>query len=250
MTKYAGIDVSLEASRICIVDEADQVVWEGRAASDPEALGRALARHRDALERVGIEAGPLSEWLHDGLTAQGFEVVLLETRCLKGALSMLPVKSDRSDARGIAKAVRTGWYRPVHVKSLGARRVRALLRARRLILDKRADVAGCVRGLLRAEGIKLGLVSPARLAARVRDILDGHALALVIEPLLVAYEALRSQELAYDRSGRAPRRAPIRCAGCSPPHRGQAPSSPSPSGPSSMIRIASGAAARWAPSSA
>jgi len=199
MKIYAGIDVSLEASRICIVSADGKIVWEGRAMSDPEALGRALAEHGGGLERVGIEAGPLSEWLHDGLTAQGFAVVLLETRCLKGALSMLPVKSDRSDARGIAQAVRTGWYRAVHVKSLGARRVRALMRARRLIVDKRADVAGCLRGLLRAEGIKLARVSPARLAARVRALIAGQPLAAVIEPLIIAYEALRAQELAYDR---------------------------------------------------
>ena len=70
MKIYAGIDVSLEASRICIVSADEKIVWEGRAMSDPEALGRALAEHGGDLERVGIEAGPLSEWLHDGLTAR------------------------------------------------------------------------------------------------------------------------------------------------------------------------------------
>jgi len=51
---------------------------------------------------VGLEAGPLSQWLHAALVAAGHEVILLETQHVKAALSAMTVKTDRKDARGIA----------------------------------------------------------------------------------------------------------------------------------------------------
>ena len=199
MKTYAGIDVSLEASSICIIDEAGNVVREGRAVSEPDALIAFLRAHRGPLVRVGLEAGPFSEWLHDGLVAAGFETVLLETRHLNATLSAMPTKTDRSDGRGIAQAVRTGWYRRVHSKSGHARQVRSLIGARKLTVEKRVDVAASVRGLLRAWGIKLGKVSVARFAGAVRLRIDGLAVAALIEPLLAVYEAFRKAELAYGR---------------------------------------------------
>ncbi len=71
----------------------------------------------------------MSQWLHAGLVAAGFETVLLETRHVKAALSAMTVKTDRRDARGIAQLLRLGWYRSVHAKSVSAQEVRALLTA-------------------------------------------------------------------------------------------------------------------------
>ncbi len=85
------------------------------------------------VSRIGLEAGPLSQWLYDGLTEAGFEVVLLETRHVKAALSAMVVKTDRKDARGIAQLLRMGWFQPVHAKSVASRDVRALLTARKLL---------------------------------------------------------------------------------------------------------------------
>lgn len=198
MRKYAGIDVSLEVSSICIVDEAGQVIWEGRASSDPDGLRHALRRH-EGLERVGLEAGPLSEWLFDGLTAAGFDVVLMETRHLQASLSAMPTKSDRSDARGIAQALRAGWFRPVHVKSAPARQIRALLAARRLIVSKRADVEAGIRGLLRGFGLKVGKTTPARFGARALALASGTSVEAIVRPLVEVHAALRMQELAFDR---------------------------------------------------
>jgi transposase len=114
-------------------------------ASEPEALVGFFAQLGLPLTRVGLEAGPLSRWLHAGLTEAGFEAVLLETRQVKAALSAMIVKTDRKDARGIAQLLRTGWFRPVHRKSPPAQEVRALLVGRKLLQGKLVDVELRVR---------------------------------------------------------------------------------------------------------
>ena len=123
MEHYAGIDVSLEQSSVCVVDGTGRIVREAKVASEPEALIRLLDQLGLVMTRIGIEAGPLSQWLHAGLTKAGLEVVLLETRQVKTALSAMVVKTDRKDARGIAQLLRMGWFRPVHCKSPRAQEV-------------------------------------------------------------------------------------------------------------------------------
>jgi transposase len=100
MEHFAGIDVSLEQSSVCVVDGSGRIVREAKVASEPAALGRFCEELALPLTRLGLEAGPLSQWLHAGLTAAGFDVVLLETRHVKAALSAMVVKTDRKDARG------------------------------------------------------------------------------------------------------------------------------------------------------
>lgn len=118
MEHHVRIDVSLELSSLCVLDAAGKVVREAKVASEPEALVAFLRQLGLPIVRVGLEAGPLSQWLHDGLCEAGFDAVLLETRHVKAALSAMAVKTDRRDARGIAQLLRMGWYRPVHRKSL------------------------------------------------------------------------------------------------------------------------------------
>lgn len=132
MDYYAGIDVSLELSSVCVVDSSGKIVREVKVASEPEALLQHFAALGLPVTRVGLEAGPLSQWLRAGLVDAGLEVVLLETRHVKAALSAMPVKTDRKDARGIAQLLRMGWYRPVHAKSTDAQAVRALRVGRKL----------------------------------------------------------------------------------------------------------------------
>ena len=117
MDHYAGIDVSLEQSSVCVVDATGRIVCEAKVTSEPEALIAFLTGLNLPLARIGLEAGPLSQWLHAGLVRAGFEAVLLETRHVKAALSAMTVKTDRKDARGIAQLLRMGWFRPVHAKS-------------------------------------------------------------------------------------------------------------------------------------
>jgi transposase len=93
------------------------LVREAKVGTEPECLVGYFAQLDFPVERIGLEAGPLSQWLHSALVASGHEVVLLETRHVKAALSAMTVKTDRKDARGIAHLLRMGWYRPVHAKS-------------------------------------------------------------------------------------------------------------------------------------
>ncbi len=194
MEHYAGIDVSLERSSVCVVDATGKIVREAKVASEPEALVGFFCQLGVAVTRIGLEAGPLSQWLHAGLTAAGFEAVLLETRHVKAALSAMVVKTDRRDARGIAQLLRMGWFRPVHRKSPPAQEVRALLVGRKLLQGKLLDVELSLRGILRGFGLKLGEVSKGRFAARVRELVAGQpTLERVAEPMLRAREALRAE---------------------------------------------------------
>jgi len=194
MAYFAGIDVSLEQSSVCVMDGAGNIVREARVASEPAALIEFFRKLGLSLDRIGLEAGPLSQWLHAGLVQAGFEVVLLETRHVKAALSAMVVKTDRNDARGIAQLLRMGWFRPVHAKSPTAQAVRALLVARKLLQGKLLDVELSIRGILRGFGLKMGEVSKGRFAARVRELAAGHdMLERIVEPMLRAREALRSE---------------------------------------------------------
>lgn len=120
------------------MDSSGKIVRETKVASEPEALLQHFADLGLPFIRIGLEAGPLSQWLRERLVDAGFEVVLVETRHVKAALSAMPVKTDRKDARGIAQLLRMGWYHPVHAKSADAQEVRALLTARKLLQDRRS----------------------------------------------------------------------------------------------------------------
>jgi transposase len=120
MEHYAGIDVSLELSSVCVVDAQGKIVKETKVASEPESLVAFFGQLGFPVKRIGLEAGPMSQWLHAGLTQAGFETVLLETRHVKAALSAMTVKTDRKDARGLAQLIRMGWFRPVYAKSVGS----------------------------------------------------------------------------------------------------------------------------------
>ena len=201
MEHYAGIDVSLERSSVCVVDATGKIVREAKVPSEPEALAAFIAGLGLAVTRIGLEAGPLSQWLHAGLTGAGFEAVLLETRHVKAALSAMVVKTDRGDARGIAQLLRMGWFRPVHRKSPPAQEVRALLVGRKLLQGKLLDVELSIRGILRGFGLKVGEVSRGRFAARIRDLVAGQpTLERVVEPMLRAREALRAEFQALHRA--------------------------------------------------
>ena len=194
MEYYAGIDVSLKESSVCVVDATGKLVREVKVGSEPECLVGYFDQLDFPVERIGLEAGPLSQWLHAALVAAGHEVVLLETRHVKAALSAMTVKTDRKDARGIAQLLRMGWYRLVHAKSSPAQDTRALLVGRKLLQSKLLDVELSIRGILRGYGLKVGEVSRGRFEARIRELIAGHAiLSMVIDAMLTARAALWSE---------------------------------------------------------
>jgi transposase len=194
MEHYAGIDVSLELSSVCVVDATGRIVREAKVASEPEALIAWLRGLGLELARVGLEAGPLSQWLYAAMRAAGLPVELLETRHVRDAFKAMPVKTDRKDARGIAQLLRLGWFRPVHCKSVSAQETRALLTARKLLQTKHLDVEMSLRGVLRGFGLKVGPTTSRSFAARIRELVEGHAiLTTVADALLAARETLGAQ---------------------------------------------------------
>jgi transposase len=200
MEHFAATDVSLELSSVCVVDGTGRIVREVKVASEPEVLVRSFRESGLTYTRIGLEAGPLSQWLHAGLTAAGFEVVLLETRHVKAALGAMTMKTDRNDARGMAQLLRMGWFRPVHAKTVPAQEIRALLVARKQLQARLNDIELCLRGILRGFGLKLGEVGKGRLEARVRELVARPAtLEGLAEPMLRARAALRGEYAALHR---------------------------------------------------
>jgi transposase len=112
MDHYVGIDVSLESSTLCVVDATGRVVREAKITSEPEALTAWLKGLGYEIVWIGLEAGPLSQWLYSGMKPVGLPIELLETRHVRTAFKIMPVKTDRKDARGIAQLMRLGWFPP------------------------------------------------------------------------------------------------------------------------------------------
>ena len=195
MEHYAGIDVSLESASVCVVDASSRIVREAKVASEPEALITWFGKLGVEVSRIGLEAGPLSQWLYAGMREAGLPVELLETRHVRDAFKAMPVKTDRNDARGIAQLMRLGWFRPVHCKSLPAQELRAVLTARKLVQGKRHDIEMSLRGILRGFGLKVGPTTPRSFEGRVRQLVEGHPTLLAIADALLLARATLAEQL-------------------------------------------------------
>jgi transposase len=196
MNHYAGIDVSLECSSVCVVDANGKILREARVASEPAALSAWFHSSGFKLGRIGLEAGPLSQWLFAAMKAAGLAVELLETRHVRKAFEAMPVKSDRNDARGIAQLMRLGWFRPVHCKSMDAQEIRAMLTARKLVQSKLRDVENSLRGILRGFGLKVGRTTDRGFAGRIEELVAGHPHLQAIAKALLAVRAVLQKEFA------------------------------------------------------
>jgi transposase len=191
MEHYAGIDVSLECSSVCVVDTSGKIVREVKVASEPTALIDWFCSLGFELARIGLEAGPLSQWLYAAMKQAGLAVELLETRHVSDAFKAMPVKSDRNDARKIAQLMRLGWFRPVHCKSMSAQEIRAMLTARKLVQSKLQDVENSLRGILRGFGLKVGKTTKRSFASRISELVVGQpALETIAAAMLAVHMAL------------------------------------------------------------
>ena len=199
MDYYAGIDVSLEYSSVCVVDASGKVIREGKAASEPAALIAWFGSLGLSLARIGLEAGPMSQWLFPAMKEAGLAGELLETRHVRNAFKTMPVKTDRKDAQGIAELMRLGWFRPVHCKSMEAQETRAILTARKLVQTKLRDVEMSLRGILRGFGLKTGMTTSHRFAARIKSLVGGHpTLEVIAESLLAVHAVLLREFKGFD----------------------------------------------------
>ena len=195
MTYFVGLDVSVKETAVCVVDDAGKVVCEQKVPTEPGDIVTLLASIGEEYGRIGIEAGPLSQWLVNELTAAGLPMVCVETRHMKALLTAQQInKSDRNDARGIAQMMRVGLFKPVHVKTQLAQEQRMLLTSRKLLQRKLLDVECDLRGTLRNFGLKVGVVSTGKFEARIRELVMGlPRLALIVEPLLAVRRVMRQQ---------------------------------------------------------
>ncbi len=200
MSVFIGVDVSLATSTICILGEGGKIIKETKIDSEPAAFVVFMQDQPYEITGIGMEAGPLSQWLHKALTDAGFTVVLMETHRVKKALSAMPIKTDKRDAEGIAHLLQLGWYSAVHCKSVTAQETRALLTGRNALQRAIIAMELSVRGILRNFGLKMGKISKRRYEERVRELIDGNdMLKQMALPLLKARAELRKQLAVFEQ---------------------------------------------------
>jgi transposase len=194
MSLYAGLDVSVKTTAICVVDRNGRVLLETTVDSSPDAIAERLREFDQPLERVGLEAGPLSQWIYGGLVDIGLAAICVETRHMHAALSARINKTDRNDARGIAQMMRVGLFKAVHVKTPASQHRRLLLTSRKLLQRKIYDIENDLRGSLRNFGLKVGVVGAVKFEGRIRELVADHpVVAAIVGPLLEARAVLRVQ---------------------------------------------------------
>ncbi len=136
MDHFAGLDVSVKETSVCIVDDSGKIVREVKVASEPEALLAVLKSPAYRFKRIGLEAGPLSQWLFSALAGAELPVVCVETRHMQALLKAQINKTDRNDARGIAQMMRVGLYRPLDQLELTLEQIKSVETERDAMLSQ------------------------------------------------------------------------------------------------------------------
>ena len=194
MGQYVGLDVSLETTKVHVLDEQGKRV--GTCVTHPTAIEATIRQHAPEAVRIGLETGPLTTWLWQALTEVGLPMACLDAR--QAALNMKINKTDDNDAEGLAHLVRSGWYREVRVKSREAMLTRSLLGARTQLLGIVTDLSNQIRGLLKTLVVPKG--AGKIFEANVRRLLEGEpAVAAIILPLLESWRAVRVRAAELDR---------------------------------------------------
>ena len=192
MRYYAGLDVSMAETSICVVNEEGTILREGKALSEPEAIATWLAELHVPFTRVGLETGALAGWLAEEMIELGVPgVVCMDARHARAAMTAMTHKTDRNDARDLAQMLRTGWFREVHVKTRSTMELRTLLTSRKTLVLKIGDIENQIRGSLCLFGIKIGSSKRRTFAERVRDLTQNlPRVAMILEELLTAHAAM------------------------------------------------------------
>lgn len=201
MSHSVGLDVSQKSTAICVVDTNGKRIWRGICPTEPAQISQSVFKHAGADAKVGVETGSMTPWLVHGLRAAGIDVECLDARRVKSALQMRLNKTDHNDAEGLAQVMRTGWYRPVHVKSIDAQQARSLLGARAQLVGMRTRLSNMVRGVLKTFGLLPGANRGLRFDRRVEALIaDEPEVALIVQPLLTTWRQLREQITVFDKA--------------------------------------------------
>ena len=202
MVEYVGLDVSKEETAFCVKGEDGATLARGKVSTEPVALFEVLKEHCLCPERIVLETGTLSAWLARDLGRRGLPVDVIDARRAHAVLRLQHNKTDANDAVLLAEIARTGFCRPVAVKSEAAQAWRVLLKARAQAVAGRRSLENTIRGLLATLGLRLPK-GVGRFAARVRAVLEERPeLAGAIDPLLQARAALEGALERLDRQVR------------------------------------------------
>jgi transposase len=200
MSHYVGLDISLEETAICIIDQEGSKVWQGKTSSNPKSIAKRIKSKAPDAVKIGLETGPLSTWHWHELKDMGLPVVCLDARHAKAALSMQVNKTDANDAYGLAQIARTGWYREVEVKSMDAHLIRTLVIARSKLVETRTRLTNQLRGILKTFGLVVGRASGSVFETRVRELVRGDIeLEPILESLLTVWRVTSDQIQVLDK---------------------------------------------------
>jgi transposase len=199
--QYVGLDVSQQQTFVCVINEGGRREWQGKCATTPEAIVAIVRQRASRAVGVALETGPLSTWLWHGLRNAGIPAVCLHARQAAAALSLQINKTDTNDAAGLAQIVRTGWCRPVAVKSLASHRLQTLLAARRKLVTMHTATYNQIRGLLKTFGVVLGPGKGGTFEAQVRAKLpDDPPVREAIAALLSVWKTVSAEKLRLERT--------------------------------------------------
>jgi transposase len=210
MKHYVGLDISQEETHICVIDENDKTVWQGKCLSTPDAIGPLIQQHAAGAARIGLETGNLSTFLWHGLNDMGLPVICIDAYHAHGVLKLRMNKTDKNDAHGLAQIMRSGWFKPVKVKSFASHEIRALYRARTSLVSMRSDVVNQIRGCLRVFGIFVKGIAGVGFEKRVQEIIDeGGTLAGPLRAQLKVLRVIKKEieeldELVLDHAWACP----------------------------------------------
>ncbi|GJE13569.1 IS110 family transposase [Methylobacterium longum] len=199
MEYFAGLDVSMEETHVCVVDRDGTVTHQAKVASTTADIAQELAK-APACRRVVFETGRMAPLLFHGLAERGVPVVCVESRQAYQALKSLTThKTDRNDARGLAHLARTGFFKSVHVKSLPAHAVRSLIIARKKLVGQRVTLENQIRGLAVVFGVRLPrALSSAFIEQALRSSEGIPGLSAAMRGLVGARAAVLSAVIAID----------------------------------------------------
>ncbi len=182
MKAYVGLDVSQKKTAICVVNEMGGKLLQSTVDTNPVAIQAFLLLKGFGDAKIGMETGPLAVWLYHSLKSLGLNIECIHARHVHAALSMQLNKTDANDALGIANLVRSGWYRPTHVKSLHCHQIRLLMTAREKLIHIRVTLMNQIRGLLKTFGVVL---PPGRNSIFERSVIASEPSIEAVKPTIL-----------------------------------------------------------------
>lgn len=201
MKHYIGLDVSMKETSICIVNEQGKVIYEGREKTDPTLLIQHIQKKNLKIDKIAMESGSLSHYLISEMQKLGLSVICMDARQMSKVLSVKINKTDCNDARGIAEALRCGYYREVTLKSQKNVETNTVLGSRRMLVQQKVGLKNGIRGFLKTYGVCIPVKGGKCFLQKVRDVLMDYPpyVQKSVEALLTSYEKLASEISTLDK---------------------------------------------------